>query len=58
MTTRTPARLAYSINEVAELLGISRSSVYNLIDRGVLRPISLGGIPRIDAASVHAATAA
>jgi excisionase family DNA binding protein len=54
MTTRTPARLAYSINEVAELFGISRSSVYNLVERGQLRWINIGGIRRIDAASVHA----
>ena len=33
----TPSRLAYSVSETAELLGVSRVSVYRLIERGLLR---------------------
>ena len=38
-----PQRRAYPINETAVLLGISRSSVYRLINEGELRAIYLGG---------------
>ena len=32
-----PVRLAYSAQEVAGMLGVSRKSVYRLADRGLLR---------------------
>jgi len=35
-------RLTYSVAEVAQLLGISRGSVYNYIRSGELRCITLG----------------
>ena len=35
-------RLVYSVAEVAQLLGISRGSVYNYIGSGELRSVSLG----------------
>ena len=34
---KAPLRLAYSVAETAELLGISYASVYRLIQRGLLR---------------------
>jgi excisionase family DNA binding protein len=42
-----------SINEVAELLGISRPTVYALIRRGELIPIRVGERLRFDPADVR-----
>ena len=42
-----------SINEVAELLGISRPTVYALIHRGQLVPIRVGERARFDPADVR-----
>ena len=42
-------RITYSVAEVAELLGISRGSVYNYIRDGEIRSVTLGSrivIPR------------
>ena len=42
-------RLTYSVTEVAELLGISRGSVYNYIRSGEIRSVTLGSrivVPR------------
>jgi len=36
-------RLSYSINEAAALLGVSRSTINRLIDRGDLRSVSALG---------------
>lgn len=36
------ARLSYSIVELAELIGVSRSSVYSAIGRGELRALKFG----------------
>ena len=60
MTTRR----TYSVPEVAEMLGISRASVYVCIQRGEIPSLRLGGrvvIPRTAfeaflAAGAHAAT--
>jgi excisionase family DNA binding protein len=35
--TDKPLRLAYSVSEVAEMLGVSYVTVYRLIQRGLLR---------------------
>lgn len=35
-------RLALSVSELAELLGISQRHVWKLVARGVLRPVRLG----------------
>jgi excisionase family DNA binding protein len=43
-----------SINEVAELLGISRPTVYALIRRGELVPIRVGERIRFDPADIRA----
>jgi excisionase family DNA binding protein len=43
-----------SINEVAELLGISRPTVYALIRRGELVPIRVGERSRFEPADIRA----
>lgn len=37
-----PRRAAYSMQEAADLLGVSRSHVYNLAERGQLRLVRIG----------------
>ena len=37
-TTPPPERLAYSIQEAADMLGVNYFSVYRLIQRGKLKP--------------------
>jgi excisionase family DNA binding protein len=37
-STATPERLAYSIEEAAQMLGVHYFSVYRLIQRGKLKP--------------------
>jgi excisionase family DNA binding protein len=36
-TTKAPERLAYSIQEAAEMLGVNYHSIYRLIQRGKLK---------------------
>ena len=38
-TNLTPRRLAHSINETAELLAVTRRTIYRRIARGELRPV-------------------
>ena len=40
-------RHAYTPTEAAQVLGICRASVYNLMSRGELRSVKLGGSRRI-----------
>lgn len=40
---RTVAKMAYSVDEACEALGLSRPSVYDLIRSGQLRSKKLGG---------------
>lgn len=40
--TSPPRRVAYPIPEAAALLGMSRSGIYQLIDRGELRRVKIG----------------
>jgi excisionase family DNA binding protein len=50
MTTVAPDRLLLTLNEVAALLGVSRSTLYSrLIATGKLRPVRLvpGGRPLV-----------
>jgi len=47
--------LLYSVAETQVLLGISKSYVYRLVKRGVLRAVQLGETRRITAASIMAA---
>ena len=39
--------LVYTVPEVAKLLKISRKGVYNLINRGTLKAVKIGGVLRI-----------
>lgn len=43
------SRLTYSINESASLLGVSRRTMYSLIERGDLRPVRIGARQRVPA---------
>ena len=43
-----------SINEVAEILGISRGSVYTLMRTGALRPTRVGQRARFEQADIRA----
>lgn len=49
MSTPTVPRLAYRINEVAALIGISRAQVYALMNEGRLRYRQVDGIRLIPA---------
>ena len=54
MTTQssTPARMTYSVNEIAAILGVSRRTIYLLLDRGELNSRRIGGRQRITAAEL------
>lgn len=43
MGSRRRHRLVYSVTEAAELLGIGRSTAYDLVARGELETVRLGG---------------
>lgn len=49
----TPSRIAYPINETADLLGVSRRTVYELIARGELRSVRIGARQRVPAAELE-----
>ena len=46
-TPVTEHRRAYKVEEVAELLGLSRNTVFRLLKRGELQSIKVGGSRRI-----------
>ena len=46
-------RVGYKVTEVAEMLGLTRQTVYNLIRRGEIRPFRPGGATRISADEVE-----
>jgi excisionase family DNA binding protein len=48
------APIAYTPAEAATALGVTRQTVYNLIDRGELRRFKVGRCTRIPVADVHA----
>lgn len=52
MLTPPPTRILYRIPEAAEMLGISRSSVYNLIAAGTLRATKIGAATRVPATEI------
>ena len=39
---RAPLRLAYSVDEAAEIVGLGRTTLYDLMDRGLLRFTKVG----------------
>ena len=43
-----------TISQAAQYLAISRSFLYRLIQRGELRPVYIGRVPRIDRADLDA----
>ncbi len=43
MTARARTRMVYSIAEAAQLLGIGRSTAYDLVARGELATVRIGG---------------
>lgn len=45
--TERPARLAYSPAEAAAAIGVSRATIYNLINRGELTARKVGRATRI-----------
>jgi excisionase family DNA binding protein len=47
-------RKTYRVNEVAQILGIGRTTIYKLIDEGKLQRIKIGASTLITAASVEA----
>lgn len=47
-----PHPVAYSPAEAAEVLGVTRQTIYNLIDRGELRRFKVGRLTRIPRADV------
>jgi excisionase family DNA binding protein len=48
-----PARAAYSVQEVAEQLGVCQASVYRALKRGELEAVLLGGRRLIPARSIE-----
>jgi excisionase family DNA binding protein len=47
-------RIAYSPAEAAAVLGCTRQTIYNLIDRGELTRYKIGRSAKLNAAEVHA----
>jgi excisionase family DNA binding protein len=47
-------RKTYRVNEVAQILGIGRTTIYKLIDEGKLQRIKIGASTLITAASIEA----
>lgn len=47
MSTARPEKIAYTVEEAAELLSISRAHVYRLLDRRELDSIQVGRSRRI-----------
>jgi excisionase family DNA binding protein len=52
-TPGTPANLLMTIRDAAEALGLSRSTVYELIGRGELEVVHVGSSARIPAEAVR-----
>ncbi|MFI3201147.1 MAG: helix-turn-helix domain-containing protein [Eubacteriales bacterium] len=43
----TPIRATYKVEEIAEILGIGRSSAYNLVKEGVFKTVRIGTTIRV-----------
>ena len=48
-----PARLAFSPAEAASMLGITRKTIYKLMERGELRTTKIGSCRRVPADEVR-----
>ncbi len=46
-TKATPEKRSYSVAEVAEILGVSKRSVYNLCSSGIFKSVRIGTKLRI-----------
>lgn len=46
-------RLLYRVDEVAGMIGVSKSTAYTLISRNELPSVRLGGMLRVPAAALH-----
>jgi excisionase family DNA binding protein len=46
-------RLAHRVNAAADILGLKRSSIYNLINSGKLRSVKVGGARLIPDAALR-----
>jgi excisionase family DNA binding protein len=42
-----PERLAYRVSEAAEVVGVSRSKMYELIAAGIVPAVRIGGSVRV-----------
>ena len=49
-------RLAYKVTKAAELLDVSRATIYNLISSGELASVMIGGSRRIPASELDRVT--
>lgn len=47
-------KLAYSVHEVSETIGIGRTKIYELINQGTFRPIKVGRRTLIPADQISA----
>jgi excisionase family DNA binding protein len=45
--------LAFRVPEFAQSLGVSKAHIYNMIKRGELRAVKIGGATRIPASEVQ-----
>jgi excisionase family DNA binding protein len=53
-TPLNPAqRLAHRVNAAAEIIGVKRSTIYNLINSGKLRSVKVGGTRLIPDAALR-----
>jgi excisionase family DNA binding protein len=49
-----PKRLVYKVNEVATMLGVNRKTIYEWLEKGLLRAVPIpGGNRMVDARSVE-----
>ena len=53
MSNTATVRDAYRPAEAAERLGVSRMTIYNLINRGVIRSVKIGSARLIPASELH-----
>jgi excisionase family DNA binding protein len=51
---QTSGKIAMSIDDVMGAIGVSRATVYNLINRGELKPFKIGSVTRFKASDIHA----